>query len=188
MDGSFDSLLFGHKGVEKLYPSKTEENDVKVPHWTRTLKLLFKGLSVEVKTVSNNNTKRIDQFEYSCRIHGEFTEKVVKEKEVFEQRIITLEGIIEENKKYRRRNCSLINRVKEIGTENSTEVVKNTKRLNQFELKCRAYDQLCQKVVKEKTQLEQKVELLEEVVQEIEKYKHCNCPGINKVKESAPSK
>ena len=73
-------------------------------------------------------------------------------------RISSLSEVIEENKTHLKRNCLLVNRIKEMGLDgNSNDIYATMQRLNQFEQKCRSYEQLCEKVVKEKIRLEQKV-------------------------------
>lgn len=177
MDGSFDNLFFSQKNVEKLYPcsSRIVGNDVKVPHWAKTLIYLFKGLTVEVKTTNSKSIRQMDQCEFTCRVHDELLKKVARKKEQFTQRIDTLKGIINENNKYRKLNSHLICHMRDIGAESLNQFLTNSKQLTQFELNCRVYEKLCEKVMKEKTVLEQKCELLEEVVDELEKYKQCNC-------------
>jgi len=213
-----ESLLI-RESVRKLYAHARKDYDMEanVPHWVRTLVHLFKGLSVEVKTIHNNhnsnhhnnNSKnytnntnnnnssennnngsnnsslnstlspkhgRLEFGSISCCIHDELMKNVQKEKEQFEARITALSVVIEENKTHLRRNCVLVNRIKEMGLDGtSNDIYSTVQRLNQFEQKCRSYEQLCEKVVKEKIRMEQKVELLEEVIEEFSKFTRCSC-------------
>jgi len=213
-NNGLESLLI-RESVRKLYAHARKDYDMEtnVPHWVRTLVHLFKGLSVEVKTIHNNNNSnnnknhtnyttsnnsneninngsnstslnstlspkhgRIEFGSTSCCIHDELMKNVQKEKEQFEARIISLSVVIEENKTHLRRNCVLVNRIKEMGLDgNSNDIYSTVQRLNQFEQKCRSYEQLCEKVVKEKIRIEQKVELLEEVIEEFSKFTRCSC-------------
>ena len=104
-DHGLESLLI-RESVRKLYAHARKDYDMEanVPHWVRTLVHLFKGLSVEVKTINNNNNStknytnnsnsfnssmsstqsRIELNSGSCCIHDELMKNVVKEKEQFQ--------------------------------------------------------------------------------------------------------
>ena len=181
---SLHSLPFLSR-VDKLYTSIPVkfEDDAVLPAWAKMLIQSFRCLCVDVKSHAKYNSKSFKQLDIKCRLSEELIKKVVKEKEQLEQKIELLESVIKETEQFSQRNRLLISCVKEISTEIPDSNIVNKQKRQLPDLTSSVNNSLCQRFIEENRNLQQKVELLEEVMDEIDQYSRSNCLLINEIQE-----